>query len=97
MQCSPRSLILLGLWGFLFGWTYHAIEKFRNEETALNNYAKENGFQWPVVNICPMYFYPHRTNFSTTFEEMEAEINQTMMSYNMVQMYPKNVTADNPE
>ena len=97
MKCSSRKLILLGLWGFLLGWTYHAIKKYLNEDTAFNHYDKAHAFQWPVFNICPMYFYPTRNVSSTTFEEMEIEINQTMMSYYLAIMYPKGVTADNPE
>ena len=97
MQCSPRSLILLGLWGFLLGWTYYAIRKYRKEDTAFNHYVKANAFQWPVLNICPMYLVPPRNNFSTSFEEMELEINQTRMSYFGVVMYPKGVTVDTPK
>ena len=97
MKCSLRSLVLLGLWVNLFGWTYHAVEKYLNEDTAFNHYDNENGFQWPVVNICPMYFSTPRNVSITTFEEMEMVINQTIMSYNLTALYPKGVTADNPE
>ena len=94
MKCSSRKLILLGLWGFLLGWTYHAIKKYLNEDTAFNHYDKAHAFQWPVVNICPMYFHPRNIS-STTFEEMEEEINQTRMSYKpSTSMYPKGASAD---
>mgnify|MGYP001171058923 FL=1 len=97
MKSSPRSLILLGLWGFLLGWIYFAINKYQNEDTVFNHFNEANSFQWPVVNICPMYLYPPRNVSSTTFEEMEKEIKQTMMSYIRVDMFPKGVTRDNPE
>ena len=96
MKCSPRSLILLGLWGFLLGWTYFAISKYRLEDTAINRSVKADAFQWPVFHICPMYLYS-RNAFSASFEEMEAEINQTLKSYYGVIMYPKGVTVDTPE
>ena len=93
MKSSPRSLILLGLWGFLLGWTYLATEKYRNEDTAFNHFDIAKAFQWPVVNICPMYLF--RRNISRkTFEEMEVEINQTILSYSQVVLFPKGVTID---
>ena len=93
MQCSPRSLIIFGLWGLLLGWIYQAIKKYLNEDTVFNHYDQANSFQWPVLNICPIYFQARNLS-STTFEEMENEINQTMVSFFYAAMYPKGNTAD---
>ena len=93
MQCSPRSLIIFGLWGLLLGWIYQAIKKYLNEDTVFNHYDQANSFQWPVLNICPIYFQARNLS-STTFEEMEKEINQTMVSFFYAAMYPKGSTAD---
>ena len=89
MKCSPRGLILIGLWIFLLGWTYLAIRKHLNEDTAFNHYEIVQGFQWPVVSICPMHWSSTYVS-SKTFEEMEVEINRTMMgSYSFMSTFPK--------
>ena len=93
MKCRSRTLILLGLWIFLFGWIYHAVTKYLNEDTAFNHFEVAKAFQWPVVNVCPMYLF-RRNISSKTFEEMEEEINQTILSYSQVVMFPKGVTID---
>ena len=56
MKCSLRTVVLLAVWTFLLIWLYQAILKLQKEETAFNHYDEENAFQWPVVNICPMYW-----------------------------------------
>ena len=80
----------------MLGWTYYAISKYRLEDTAINRSVKAHAFQWPVLNICPMYLDPPRNNFSASFEEMEAEIDKTLKSYFVV-MNRKNVTVDTPK
>ena len=64
-----------------------------DENTIFNQKDEENAFQWPVVNICPMYWYD-TNHTSTNFEEMEKEINQTMLSYSFATMHPKGTTTD---
>ena len=96
MKCSPRVLILIVLWIVLIIWTYYGIVKYLGETTIFNHRDEEIAFQWPVVNICPMYWF-HRNHTSTNFEKMEKEINQTMSSYTYAIMHPKGeTTADNP-
>ena len=95
MHCSPRTLVLLGLWIFLISWTYLAmIRKYLHEDTIFSHYEKENGFHWPVMNICPMYLF-ERNNSSTTFEEMEVEIENSMMSFSNVSLLVKGAKIDN--
>ena len=93
MKCSPRILILIALWIVLIGWTYYGIVKYLGETTIFNHRDEEIAFQWPVVNICPMYWYD-TNHTSTNFEEMEKEINQTMLSYTYAAMLPKGATTD---
>ena len=92
MKCSPRVLILIVLWIVLIIWTYYGIVKYLGETTIFNHRDEENAFQWPVVNICPMYWF-HRNHTSTNFEEVEKEINQTMSSYTYAIMHPKGETT----
>ena len=88
MKCSLRTVVLLSVWTFLLIWLYQAIIKLQKEETTFNHYSVENAFQWPVVNICPMYWnqsnwnYWKARNFSIeSFEDVELEINRTRMHY----------------
>ena len=98
MKYSPRSFVILGLWGFLLGWTYQAIGRYLKEETVFNHYDKANAFQWPVVNICPMYVDLETKKVPlTSFEDVEAEIHRTLTSYSHVKMVPIGKTVDNPE
>ena len=93
MKCSLRTVVLLAVWTFLLIWLYQAILKLQKEETAFNHYDEENAFQWPVVNICPMYWLMR--NISTqSFEDVEAEINRTIMHYSPM-MLQEGANSDN--
>ena len=72
------------------------IRKYLHEDTVFSHYEKENGFQWPVMNICPMYL-SERNNSSTTFEEMEVEIENSMTSYSAAHLMLKGAKVDNPK
>ena len=94
MNCSPRTLVLVGLWIFLISWTYYAmIRKFLDEETIFNHEhdEHENAFQWPVVNICPYILFPENVK---TFAQKNEEIEQTKLSF-FATMIPKGATPDN--
>ena len=80
MKCSLRTVVLLAVWTFLLIWLYQAILKLHKEETTFNHYSVENAFQWPVVNICPMYWWKRNISIES-FEDVELEINRTRMHY----------------
>ena len=67
--------------------------RYLDENTILNHKYEKNAFQWPLINICPMY-WSSRNHTSKNFEEMQEEINQTMLSYSFATMHPKGTTTD---
>ena len=95
MKRSVRTLVILVLWVILLAWTYHAIEKYLKEETTFNHDDIAEGFQWPVVNICPIYLENNTKELGTTFEEVKEAIVQTQTSFIQTWMQPKGTTADN--
>ena len=93
MKCSLRTVVLLAVWTFLLIWFYQAVIKFQKEETTFNHYDEEYAFQWPVVNICPMYW--NKRNISIeSFEEIEAEIDRTRLYY-VATMFQEGANSDN--
>ena len=80
IKCSLRTVVLLSLWTFLLSWLYQAILKLQKEETTFNHYDEGNAFQWPVVNICPIYWIKRNISIKS-FEDIEVEINRTKIHY----------------
>ena len=69
------------------------IQKYLYEETAFYHQENADAFQWPVFNICPMIWVTR--NITTTFEQNEARIQQTLLSFTAA-LFPEGSSPDNP-
>ena len=74
MNISFRALVILSVWVFLVFWAYSAIKRSLKIETTFNTNEVKDSFEWPVINICPLYFTWR--NSTVTFEDASAEIQQ---------------------
>ena len=73
MGLSIRAVVIFSVWIFLAYWIYDGLRRVSKVETNFNNEEVKDSFSWPMVSICPMYFFGDK-NASNTFEEAMLEI-----------------------
>ena len=87
MEFSARIVVIFSVWVFLTCWTFQAFKRFAKNETSFYSLTHNNAFEWPTINVCPMYWLPR--NLSGSFEEALSEIQELKSKYRAVLIPPK--------